>query len=344
MGTNIGDIIRADESSLEALSGRRIAIDAFNTLYQFLSIIRQPDGTPLKDRQGRITSHLSGLFYRNVRLLEHGILPAYVYDGEAPSLKSEEVERRREIRTDAEKEWKKAKAEGRIEDARKAAQASSRLTTNMIEGSKSLLRALGIPVIQAPSEGEALAAQIARNNMVWASASQDYDSLLYDCPLMVRNLSITGRRRVARSKRYKTVHPEIIDLDMNLKLLEVTRPQLIDIAIMVGTDYNDNIPGVGAKTALKLIQEYGDLETAVETKDLEVDFPYERIREIFLHPPESHIEKLEWTDPDPDAVRGLLCDVHDFSRNRVNSTLGRLEKALREIEESGQQSSLADFL
>ncbi len=343
MGTNIGDIIRAEESSLEALSGRRIAIDAFNTLYQFLSIIRQPDGTPLKDRQGRITSHLSGLFYRNVRLLEHGILPAYVYDGEAPSLKSEEVERRREIRKDAEKEWKKAKAEGRIEDARKAAQASSRLTTDMIEGSKSLLRALGIPVIQAPSEGEALAAQIARENIVWASASQDYDSLLYNCPLMVRNLSITGRRRVARSKRYKTVYPEIINLDMNLKLLGITRSGLIDIGIMVGTDYNDNIPGIGAKTALKLIQKHGDFETAVEAEDLEVDFPYREIREIFLHPPEVSVEKLEWTDPDPEAVRGLLCNLHDFSRNRVNSTLSRLEKALQEMDESGQQSSLTEF-
>jgi len=98
MGTKLGDIIRAETITLNDLSGREIAVDAFNTLYQFLSGIRQPDGTPLMDRRGQVTSHLSGLFYRNVNLLEIGIRPVYVFDGKAPKLKADEVKRRREIR------------------------------------------------------------------------------------------------------------------------------------------------------------------------------------------------------------------------------------------------------
>ncbi|MHA1481008.1 MAG: flap endonuclease-1 [Candidatus Thorarchaeota archaeon] len=343
MGTKLGDIIQAETISLGELSGRKIAIDAFNTLYQFLSSIRQPDGTPLKDRKGRVTSHLTGMFYRNLNLLENGILPVYVFDGKSPKLKAKEVERRREIREAARKEWQLAKEEGRIEDARKAGQASSRLTKPMIEESKDILVALGIPVIQAPSEGEALAAQMARENLVWASASQDNDSLLYNCPRMIRNLSITGRRKVARSKTRKPVYPEVIDLDLNLRLLDITREQLIDIAIMIGTDYNDKIPGVGPKTAIKLIKQYGTLEKIISEKQYEVDIPYDEIREIFMNPPDTKIPSLEWNDPNHETLQRILCKEHDFSESRITNALERLEKALEEMRGSTQQSSLDDF-
>jgi flap endonuclease-1 len=340
MGTKLTDIVNAEPVTLGDLTGRKIAVDAFNTFYQFLATIRQPDGTPLKDRQGRVTSHLSGLFYRNVNLLESGILPAYVFDGEAPKLKAGEVERRREVREAAREEWERAKEEGRIEDARKAAQASSRLTTDMIEESKMLLRALGIPVIQAPSEGEALAAQMAREGLVWASASQDNDSLLYNCPRMIRNLSISGRRRIARSK---AINPEIIDLDLNLKLLKITRTQLVDIAILVGTDYNDKVPNVGPKTALKLIQEYGSLEKLELEKKVTLAMPYQEIREIFLKPPKVKTEAPTWSEPRRDDLIRLLCHEHDFSQNRITSTLDRLEESLAQLRDSTQQSSLSDF-
>ncbi len=343
MGTKLGDIIRAETITLNDLSGRELAVDAFNTLYQFLSGIRQPDGTPLMDRRGQVTSHLSGLFYRNVNLLESGIRPVYVFDGKAPQLKADEVKRRQEIRKAAHKTWEKAKAEGRIEDARKAGQASSRLTSDMIKESKKLLTALGIPVIQAPSEGEALAAQMAREGLVWASASQDNDSLLYNCPRMIRNLSISGRRKIARSKAYKTVHPEVIDLDFNLKLLDITREQLVDIAILIGTDYNEKVPRVGPKTALKLVKQYGSLEKIESEKGLELKFPYAEIRELFLNPPTLKLEKLEWLDPEPDAIKRILCKEHDFSEDRIQSTLNRLSKALEELHGSTKQSALSDF-
>ena len=343
MGTKLGDIVNAESISLEALSGRIIAIDAFNTIYTFLAGIRQPDGTSLMDRKGRVTSHLSGLFYRNLNLLENGISPVYVFDGEAPKLKAPEVQRRREIRDAAREEWARAKAEGRIEDARKAGQASSSLTTPMVDESKQLLTALGIPVIQAPSEGEALAVQMTRANMVWASASQDNDSLLYNCPRMIRNLSISGRRRVSRSKTYKTISPELIDLDLNLKLLDISREQLIDIAILVGTDYNEKLEGVGAKTALKWIKKHGSLEEVEKERKITLDFPYKEIRAIFLNPPRMDVEEPKWTEPDQDEVIRMLCTEHDFSTNRVEKSLDRLNAAFEEMRGSTHQSSLTDF-
>ncbi len=351
MGTKLGDIVNATSLSLSDLSDRRIAVDAFNTIYAFLASIRQPDGTPLKDREGRVTSHLSGLFYRNLNLLENGIKPVYVFDGEAPKLKAKEQQKRREIRDTAYEEWKTAKAEGRIEDARKAAQASSRLTSPMIDESKGLLTALGIPVIQAPSEGEAVAAQMARENLVWASASQDNDSLLYNCPRMIRNLSISGRRRIARSQAYKTIEPQLIDLDDNLRILEITREQLIDVAILVGTDYNDKVPDIGPKSALKLIKKHENIEGILSTfkvskkpKDRQKygiinEIPYEEIRDIFLNPPKVELEHPKWNEPKPDDIVRILCNEHDFAESRVHRSLERLEESLG----ATRQSSLSDF-
>jgi flap endonuclease-1 len=343
MGTKLADIIEAETITLADLSGKEIAVDAFNTIYSFLATIRQPDGTPLTDRHGRVTSHLSGMFYRNANLLENGISPVYVFDGEAPELKSTEVQRRREIRDAAYEEWKTAKAEGRIEDARKAGQASSRLTAPMVNETKELLKALGIPVIQAPSEGEAVAAQMARENLVWASASQDNDSLLYNCPRMIRNLSISGRRRVARSKTYKSIDPELILLDRNLQILGVTRKQLIDIAILVGTDYNDSVKGIGQKTALKLVKTHGNLESIEKERGEKFDFPYEAIREIFLNPPKIKLTSPKWTDPKPEDLLKILCTEHDFNEARVQKSLERLQEALEDIRGSTHQSSLSDF-
>lgn len=343
MGTKLADIIEAETLTLSDLSGKKLAVDAFNTIYSFLAIIRQPDGTPLSDRHGRVTSHLSGMFYRNINLLENGINPVYVFDGKSPELKSDEVQRRREIRDAAYEAWKKAKEEGRIEDARKAGQASSRLTGPMIDESKGLLKALGIPVVQAPSEGEAVAAQMAREGLVWASASQDNDSLLYNCPRMIRNLSISGRRRVSRSKTYKSIDPELILLDQNLRLLDITREQLIDIAILVGTDYNDSVKGIGQKTALKLIKTHGNLEAVEADRGEKFDFPYQEIRGIFLNPPSIELKPPKWSNPNPDEIKKILCKEHDFSESRVDKSLERLQTALEELRDSLHQSSLSDF-
>lgn len=336
LGTKLGDIINADVVSLRQLAGRAIAIDAYNTIYAFLSTIRQPDGTPLMDSKGRVTSHLSGLFYRNLNLLENGVRPVYVFDGTPPVLKAGEVQRRREVRDAAYEAWQQAKEEGRIEDARKAAQASSRLTSDMVDESKVLISSLGIPVVQAPSEGEAVAAQMAREGHAWASASQDNDSLLYNCPRMIRNLTISGRRRIARSNAYKTIEPELIDLDLNLKMLSITREQLIDIAILVGTDYNPGVKGIGQKTALKLVRKHGTLEKITAETDTKLEFPFQEIRSIFLNPPKIHLEAPRWSALEPEKIVKILCDDHNFSLDRV-------EGSMKQFAGSSDQRSLTDY-
>ena len=168
MGTTLGSLINAVPTTLEGLSGKKIAIDAFNSIHAFLAIIRQPDGSPLVDQNGNVTSHLSGLFYRNLMLMRKGIEIVYVFDGESPKLKRKELEKRKDRRETAKQEWEKARSEGRTEDALKAAKSSTIITTDIVEESKGLLKAIGIPIVQAPSEGEALAAQMVDEGIVWA--------------------------------------------------------------------------------------------------------------------------------------------------------------------------------
>ncbi len=338
MGVDISDIIESREIELQDLKGKIIAIDAYNTLYQFLSIIRQPDGTPLIDRNGRITSHLSGLFYRNVNIMEIGIKPVYVFDGKPPELKGKTLLERIERRERAEKEWKEALEAGNIEEARVWSQQSSRLTPEMVEQSKRLLELMGIPWIQAPSEGEAQAAEMARSGKVFASASQDYDSLLFGTPRLVRNLTITGKRKLPRKNVYKEIKPEIIELDNVLKNLSITREQLIDIGILVGTDFNEGVRNVGPKKALKLIKTYGNIENIMKNTDIVVE-NYREIREIFLNPPVTRDYRFDWKEPDVEGIVKFMCDEHDFSRERV---MGAIDK-LKEFRKVKSQKNLEEW-
>ena len=111
MGLNIRDIIPKKEIEIDDLRGKTVCVDAFNALYQFLSNIRQPDGTPLMDNNKRVTSHLSGIFYRNINLLSEGIKLIYVFDGMAPSLKAKTHKKRQESREVAEGRYETAKDE-----------------------------------------------------------------------------------------------------------------------------------------------------------------------------------------------------------------------------------------
>jgi len=236
MGVNLKDITPHEPIFFEDLKGKIIAIDALNTLYQFLASIRQPDGTPLMDSQGRVTSHLSGILYRTGRLVELGIKPIYVFDGEPPKLKRRELEGRAKIKKDAEAEWKKALEEKRLEDAKKFASRTSRLTDEMLEDSKKLISLMGIPWVQAPSEGEAQCVHLCRKGDAWGVGSQDYDSLLLGAERLVRGLTLSGRFEL-----------EIIHLEKALKELNLTREELVDIAILVGTDFNSGVKGIGPK-------------------------------------------------------------------------------------------------
>ena len=332
MGVNLRVLVPKTKVDFKSLSGKSVAIDAYNALYQFLAIIRQPDGTPLKDRSGRITSHLSGLFYRTVNLVEMGIKVAYVFDGAPPTLKEVEIKRRAKVKAEALVKYEQAIKEGKVEKARSYAQMTSRLKDYMAEDSKRLLTELGVPWIQAPSEGEAQAAYLTIKGDTNYCASQDYDSLLFGATVLVRNVTISGRRKIPRKPVYVEVVPEIMKLDHVLKELEVTREQLIDVAMLVGTDFNpDGVKGIGPKTALKLIKKHGSIEEAMPTlKDAE--FPVEpyRIREIFLNPKVTDNYKLEWKEPDVEGVVDFLCRERDFSEDRVRKALKKMTEGIKE--------------
>jgi len=332
MGVNLRGIIKAKEITLMNLKGKAISIDAYNALYQFLAIIRQPDGTPLKDSQGRVTSHLSGLLYRTVNLVENGIKPVYVFDGKPPELKAMEIERRKAVKEEAVKKYEEALARGDLEAARMYAQATSVLTEDMVNQAKRLLDLMGIPYVQAPSEGEAQAAYMAKKGDVFACGSQDYDSLLFGAPRLVRNISITGRRKLPRKNVYIEVKPGLIALDEVLSDLNISREQLIDIAILVGTDYNpEGIKGIGPKKALTLIKQYGSLENALKHIP-GASFPVDpaEIKEVFLKPQVTDSYEVKWRQPDIENVVNFLCGEHDFSESRVRKAVEKLDKAMKE--------------
>lgn len=326
MGVDLVDIIPEESTTLDSLSNRILAVDAYNTLYQFLAIIRQPDGTPLKDRSGRVTSHLSGLLYRTANLAEKGIKLAFVFDGKPPELKEMEISRRREVKEEAIVRYERALKEGKMQEARTYAQATSRLKDMMVDDAKRLLNALGVSWVQAPSEGEAQAAFIAARGDVWGVASQDHDSLLFGAPRMIKNLAITGRRKLPRRDVYVEVEPKIVELAKVLNGLSLTREQLVDVGILIGTDFNpDGVKGIGPKTAVKLIQENGNLEN-VMAKNPEVRiFPdVNTIRRIFIDPAVTQDYVLKWSKPNEDEVAAFLCGERDFSEDRVRRAVSKM--------------------
>ena len=339
MGVDLGELVESKDIDFADLNDKEIAIDAMNTLYQFLSIIRQRDGTPLKDSSGNITSHLSGLFYRNINLLENNIRPVYVFDGDAPDLKEKETTKRRKKREEAKKEWKKLKDEGKISEAYSKATQSSKLTSDMIKESKELLDAMGIPYVQASSEGEAQAAFMATNGDVYAVGSQDWDCLLFGADKMVKNLTTRKKRKTSGGGR-KEVSTELIELDKVLEDLEISHEKLVWMGILMGTDFNPKgVHGIGPKTALKLVREYESFDKLMENNKVEWEEendPYE-IKDFFMDPPVTEVE-YENGELDKEKVREIL-ERHDFSDKRINSGLSDLEKAL-----NSRQSGLNSFM
>jgi len=332
LGVDLRDLVPKRAIKLEELSGKSVAIDAYNALYQFLAIIRQPDGTPLKDSTGRVTSHLSGLLYRTSNLLELGIKPIYVFDGAPPALKAVEIKRRMKVKEEALVQYERALSEGRTQEARVYAQATSHLKDYMTEDSKKLLNLMGVPWIQAPSEGEAQAAHLARQGRADYCASQDYDSLLFGAPKFVRNITISGRRKLPSKNMYIEVIPEVVELELVLKECGITYEQLVDVGILIGTDFNpDGIKGLGPKTALKLVKEHGSLEQALpHVKNAEFPVEPQRIREIFLRPRVTDDYKLEWRNADVEGVVDFIVRNRDFSEDRVRKALERMQKGMTE--------------
>ena len=339
MGVNLSQLVEKKEVSLDELNGKKVGIDSYNMLYQFLASIRGPDGLPLADSKGQVTSHLVGLFYRTSKFLEEGIKPVYVFDGKPSKLKSETLKKRREVRTDAEKKAGTALKEGKLEEAKKMGSRALKLTPEMVVEAKEMLELMGIPAIQAPQEGEAQASVMVSKGQLHGAVSQDFDCLLFGASRLYRNVGITGKRKVPGKNFYVEVRPQLIELDEVLKQLGITRKKLIWLGILVGTDFNEKFPRVGPKTAIKLVKENKTFDKIIDATKHEPDFDYREIEEVFMKPVSTAVpaRDLKLGLPDREKLMEFLCEKHDFSRDRVTGTL---EKVISDREEKEKQKSL----
>jgi len=322
MGVNLSSIIEPEKVNFDFLVGKTFAVDSYNIIYQFLSSIRQQDGTPLMDEKGRVTSHLSGLFYRTINLVSKGINLIFVFDGEPPDFKKQEIERRKEIREEAKEKWEIALKEGKTEEAKKYARMSSSISEDIIEESKLLLSYLGFPVVQAKCEGEAQCAKICLDGKAFATASQDFDSLLFGSPKTLRNLSISRAESL-----------ELIEL----KKTGLSREQLILIGLLVGTDYNPGIKGIGPKKALELVKKTTSLKEIEKKVNWDFEISMETLYNFFLNPPIFEDYKIEFGKLEPEKIKKLLCDEHNFSEERVQKFIDKLGN------KKGKQTSLFGF-
>jgi flap endonuclease-1 len=329
MGVNLKELVTKKPITFEELKGKVLAVDGYNILYQFLTTIRTPDGRPLTDSKGRVTSHLIGLFSRTTNFLRQGLKPAFVFDGKVPELKHQELKKRAEAKMEAQKKYEAAAAVEDVAGMQKYGGRTARLTKEMVEEAKTLLTLLGIPVVQAPSEGEAQASFMVRQGDAWAVVSQDYDSLLYGADRLIQNLSIAGRRKKSGVLGTIIVKPEMIEFRGVLSELGVTHDQLIALAMLVGTDYHPGgVKGIGPKKALALVKEQKSpgkiFEEAKWSEHCSV--PWQKIFELFKEMPVTKDYELKFRAPDKEKVTRFLVGEHDFGAERVESALAELQE------------------
>ena len=273
------------------------------------------------------TSHLSGILYRTASIVDKGIKPIYVFDGDSSEHKAKTLEQRRAIKEEAMEKWEEAKAAGNIEEARKFAIRTSRMSPYILESSKKLLDYMGIPYVQAEGEGEAQGAYMVEQGDAWAVASQDYDCLLFGAPRIVRNLTLSGGLS----------NLEYLELEKVLNEIDLTREQLIDVALMVGTDFNEGIHGIGAKTGLKLIRNNTLEDILVQKGITEVEVEPDELRDIFLKHDVNTDYEIKFKSAKKDKLVEFMCEEHGFSESRVLNVTEKLKKL------SSTQKSLEDW-
>ncbi len=302
MGANISSIIPKKEIKLADLSSKKIAIDTYLELYQFLRVM-----PVFTDQRGRVTTHLVGLFFRTTHFMSLGIKPCFVLDG--PLL---EVGKHKRLLSN-----------GAGTPYRMIAPRETETITQEIIGSTiQLLELLGLPVVQSPSEGEAQAAYMARRGDVFAVGSQDFDSLLFGAPRMIYNLTLAERRRIVSD--FIHIEPHLIELRQVLRKLGINHDQLIVLAILAGTDFNPNVPGVGPKSALELVQRYKNFNNLFKKVGWTYIYSWQEIFDHIRTMPVTNNYKLRWKKIDKKAVKRFLCKEYDFDDKRVASALSKI--------------------
>ena len=338
MGCNLRDLAQPETLELSSLSGQKIGVDAFLTAFQFLTTIRdrspEGDGGPLKSSNGKVVSHLMGFLNRTTTLLAAGIKPVFIFDGQAPELKADEIAMRKARREEARAIHRQALDAGDFALAQKMAQRFISYTPEMVEETKQLLDLLGVPWVDAKAEGEGQGAVMAALGQLDAVATQDWDALLYGTPVLIRNMMTAGNKSHGR-----VVKAQKIILDDLLAEHDLSREQLIDLAIMIGTDFHPGIKGIGPKTGIKLIKQFGDIETICAEKGKDLPEKLGEIREIFRNHPSNEVpnEELQMGSVDLDGLKQFLQVDRQFSQRRMDNAIDKLKEAGL-VRETGQTS------
>ncbi|KAL1569877.1 Elongation of fatty acids protein 2 [Salvia divinorum] len=312
------------EQKFESYFGRKIAIDASMSIYQFLIVVGRSGTEMLTNEAGDVTSHLQGMFSRTIRLLEAGIKPVYVFDGQPPDLKKQELAKRYSKRADATEELNNAQETGNKEDIEKFSKRTVKVTKQHNEDCKKLLRLMGVPVIEAPSEAEAQCAALCKSDKVYAVASEDMDSLTFGAPKFLRHLMDPS------SKKIPVMEFEVSKV---LEELNLTMDQFIDFCILCGCDYCDSIRGIGGMTALKLIRQHGSIENILENINKEryqipEEWPYQEARRLFKEPSVLvNDDELKWSSPDEEGLISFLVNENGFNSDRVTKAIEKIKTA-----------------
>ncbi|KAM7342296.1 flap structure-specific endonuclease 1 [Cochliomyia hominivorax] len=339
------------EGEIKQYFGRKVAIDASMCLYQFLIAVRA-EGAQLTSADGETTSHLMGMFYRTIRLLDNGIKPLYVFDGKPPDLKSGELAKRAERREEAQKALQQATEAGNEADMDKFNRRLVRVTKEHANEAKELLKLMGVPYIEAPCEAEAQCAALVKAGKVYATATEDMDALTFGSTVLLRHLTFSEARKMP----VKEIHYN--------KLLEgfgLTSKEFIDLCILLGCDYCDGIKGIGPKRAIELMNNYRDIETILENIDrnkytVPENWNYDLARQLFIEPEVQDASEIEfkWTEPDEEGLVKFLCGDRKFNEDRVRSgakkimkskqsqTQGRLDSFFKVLPSTGTPKRKAD--
>eukprot|EP00245_Coleochaete_scutata_P005594 TRINITY_DN19256_c0_g1_i1.p1 TRINITY_DN19256_c0_g1~~TRINITY_DN19256_c0_g1_i1.p1 ORF type:complete len:390 (+),score=95.80 TRINITY_DN19256_c0_g1_i1:87-1256(+) len=315
------------EQKFESYFGRKIAIDASMSIYQFLIVVGRVGSDLLTNEAGEVTSHLQGMFTRTIRILEAGIKPVYVFDGKPPDLKKAELDKRYARREDATENLGAALEAGEAADIEKYSKRTVKVTRQHNEDCRKLLRLMGVPVVEAPCEAEAECASICKQGKVFAVASEDMDSLTFGSPVFLRHLMEPTSRKMPVME---------FDVKKVLEELELSMDQFIDLCILLGCDYCETIRGIGPSTALKLIRQHGCIEKILEElkegKKYQVPevWPYEEARRLFKEPVVSSAEtiaELKWSPPDEDGLIKFLVEENGFNLERVTKQIEKIKTA-----------------
>ncbi len=332
MGVKLTSILGKKDITFEILKGKVIAVDFSNYAYQFLSSIRQLDGTLLMDSNKNVTSHLMGIWTRFSNLINKNIKLVVILDGKMPLLKKRTTLDRFEKKEIAKEKYELAVQENDLDSMNLYAKQTSFLTKDMISESRELIDAMGIPILQAPAEADAQMAYLCKKDDVWAAATSDIDPLLHGCKRTVTNLTLTQRKKLVSGGTIK-INPQLIDLEENLTRLGITREQLIVLSILVGTDYNPGIKGIGPKKALKLVKKSTDYKEIFKTAC--ADFNWVDVYNLFEKMEITKNYNLKWNKPDQEKIKDILILRHEFNEKRVNKVLEELQKGNKSFEQTG---------